>query len=141
MNVDDAANAVEFLAAMTTGWNDEAAAAYVVELSNLADADALYSAVHQVAATWTDAWRPSLGVVVEAYKVAREAQARDADRGRIDRSSFVPLDRGLAIAWETYVEDCRKRNVEPRREVFGRWANSLPPPPVEEPTADELPVE
>jgi len=129
MNIDDAIGAMEFLTAMTTGWSDDAAAAYAVELSNLADPEALYRAVHQVAATWTDAWRPSLAVVLEAYKVEREAQRRHEEGGRIDRGPFVPLDRGLAIAWETYVHDCNARGVEPSRALFGRWAASLPPPP------------
>jgi hypothetical protein len=68
MNLDDAIAAMRYLSAMTTGWADETTAAYAVELAHLENPAALMAGVRKVAAAWTDSWRPSLGIVRDAYE-------------------------------------------------------------------------
>jgi hypothetical protein len=128
MNLNDSIGAMEYLAAMTTGWADDTAAAYAVELALLDNVEALYTAVRKIAASWTDAWRPSLGVIVDAYNVEVDAMRRTAEqhahRKQVE-AEVIPIDRGTQLAWDAYVAECARRGVEPRREVFGRWANQI----------------
>lgn len=71
--------AVAYLSAMTTGWNDDSSAAYALELREVVEDDhALFDAVRKIARSWEHAYRPSLGVIVDAYH--HEVAVREADR-------------------------------------------------------------
>lgn len=67
MNVEDAAAAVAYLSAMTSGWSDDATEALVYEFERLEDPVALGEAVGKVARSWTWGGRPPLGVLMDAY--------------------------------------------------------------------------
>lgn len=128
MNIDDAIAAVRFLSRMTSGWTDETAAAYAVELSALHEPDALDAAVRTIAATWTDPWRPTLGVIIAAYR--HELAARPALPEHVDDDDWVSADRGAVVAWEAYVDEVDRlgRVADPGRfgRLLGQSSQSMP---------------
>jgi hypothetical protein len=128
VNLDDAISAMRYLSAMTTGWNDESAAAYAVELAGtLNDPDALMAACRTIAATWCDSWRPPLGVIRAAYQ--HELAMRPALPEHVDED-VVSADRGAVVAWEAYVDEVDRlgRVADPGRfgRLLGQSSQSMP---------------
>lgn len=77
---------MRYLSAMTTGWDDTTLQAYALDLARLEDRGCLMEAVRKVAATWTNGWRPQLGIVRDAYEhelalVVERQRAELAERG------------------------------------------------------------
>ena len=122
MNESDAISALAHLVAGTTGWNDESVDLYVDEMAAMADPEALDLACRDVVRTWTEARRPPLRTVIEAYRIAVN---RKSDR-QLTRAPHVGISigEGLKIARARYEQYHSERGTTPNANVL-RTSNKL----------------
>lgn len=97
MTPDEAWEGIAYLVTMTTGWTNESADEYVVELLGLDDVPVFLTACREVARTWGEARRPPLVMITDAYyaELARHPThkpAIDPVRVHCDGSGWVPGD-------------------------------------------------
>jgi len=113
-----AMEAVGHLTSLTTGWPDEAVMAYATQLMEVDDARALRIACERIARTWTEARRPPLALIFQAYNAE---VARSTPETRQIGSRVVPFAQGIEIAWEAYCREVRSQGREPDRRKFEKW--------------------
>ena len=115
--------AVGYLVGGTTGWNDEAVLVYVNELETLSDSHALNSAIKKLVTTWTEARRPPIATVLEAYR-SELAQKQTAPKQIEPNRRVVPFAEGVQIAQRAYEQECARLGRVPDTKrvakVFGR---------------------
>jgi hypothetical protein len=120
MNREDATMAVGYLVGATTGWNDEAVIVYINEIEQLSDVEALNSAIRHLVSTWTEARRPPVATILDAYR--SELSKRNSRRPSIEspRHRVVPVHEGIEIARRAYEDECRRQGREPNIKHFDK---------------------
>jgi hypothetical protein len=125
---DFGTEAMAYLTAMTTGWNEDVVLAYAAELDRLADNDALRDAVQGIARTWDKSHRPALAVVLEAYHHELAKRAADqrntlGQRGviRCDGRSWVTMPGGETVPCPSCAPMLHKLWHTPS--LMHRWRN------------------
>jgi hypothetical protein len=123
VNKEQATMAVGYLVGGTTGWNDEAVIVYVNELEMLADSDALNTAIKKLVTTWTEARRPPIATVLDAYR-NELSRKQTASRQIEPNRRVVPFSEGVQIAQRAYEQECvrlgRTPDLKRVAKVFGR---------------------
>lgn len=125
MNYVAAAEAIAPLVAVTPGWDDDATAAYVSELTKLGDARILADVAADLARTWAWMRRPPLADIINAYRTesARRTMALSPPN---DDDDGCPITTGYRIARQTYEAECRHQRREPNYREFDRiFADAL----------------
>lgn len=119
MNREDATMAIGYLVGATTGWNDEAVLIYINEAEMLKDTEALNTAVRNVVRTWSEARRPPMSVVLDAYRseLSRKVQSAPA---LASGSRRVTFEEGVEIARAAYEAECRRAGRQPNDRLFNR---------------------
>jgi len=119
MDHNHATKIVGYLVAGTTGWNDEAVLVYVDEFSKTSDAAALEAAVRKVVQTWTEARRPPVAVILDAYRT--ELSARRPTRAALpSRERVISPSEGIPLARAAYEQECRRLGRTPDFDRFDK---------------------
>lgn len=123
MRDDEAVNILGLLVGTTTGWNDEAVVAYAAEMRTHHDPAAMLVAVQHIARTWTEARRPPLATILDAYRteLARRQPAPTREIG----GRRVPPEEGILIARTAYEDECRRLGKRPNDYLFDRIIRSV----------------
>ena len=124
MNREDATMAIGYLVGATTGWNDEAVLIYINEAETLNDVDALNSAIRNVVRTWSEARRPPMSVVLDAYRseLSRRVSERPALKSGVRKVTF---EEGVEIARKAYEQECQRLSRKPDLAKFDRITERL----------------
>jgi hypothetical protein len=111
------------------GWTDEGRKVLTEEICRWKDPGAAYAAADEIAHSYADDWRPSIGKIRQRYleaesrAAAREAMHAAAERAACDGTGFtagVPCKRCKPHLRELYRED------EPEGgEMWVRWRNGV----------------
>ena len=124
MNREDATMAIGYLVGATTGWNDEAVLIYINEAETLNDVDALNSAIRNVVRTWSEARRPPMSVVLDAYR--SELSRRVSERPALKSGGRkVTFEEGVEIARKAYEQECQRLSRKPDLAKFDRITERL----------------
>ena len=124
---DQAAQALGMLVGGTQGWNDEAVAVYLSQLVQVDDADALLRACHHILRTHSDPGRPSIARILDRYRHEyTQQQPAPASRQVGSRHlAVIPVEEGLRVAWDAYVDECCKQGKQPNKPMFAGWARRV----------------
>jgi hypothetical protein len=128
VSIDDAFAAVGRIAAVTTGWSDTAVERYAHEIaSQCSDVEALAEAARDLAVSWTEMARPTLGNVLDAYRTVCRRNAMSAEQPAIATGTGV-IDprRGRLIAANEYAGHCRRSGREPNVAYFDQIVAAIP---------------
>lgn len=124
MTSDQAAMLVGFLVAGTTGWNDDSVVVYIDEIQKHNDYEAMGAAVRNVVRTWTEARRPPISTVLDAYR--SELSRRQVPRAAITGGGrLVPVADGIEIARKAYEQECQRLGRKPDLAKFDRITERL----------------
>lgn len=125
MTPDQATMIVGVLVAGTTGWNDDTVLVYIDEIKQHSDADAMATAARTVVRTWSEARRPPISVILDAYRseLSRRQPARSALTG--GGSRIVPPSEGIPLARAAYESECRRLGRDPDFDRFDRIIQRL----------------
>ena len=133
MTDQEAATVVGYLMASTTGWNDDSADVYISEVSAWGDVDAAVRAAKRIARTWTESWRPTLGVLENAYHEERSAtHARTVVPGAgCGGSGWKPVTLHSDDGERTVAYPCPTCNpvlaeLQHDRDLWDRWLAGVP---------------
>lgn len=125
MTRDRAIALVGYLVASTTGWNDDSVLVYAREVEKLSNDEVAAKAIQRLATSWTEARRPPIAEVLNAYR-AELARAQPAPR-ELRSSPPVTPERGIRIAREAYQQERRRLGLPANTERFDRWMASIFP--------------
>jgi len=107
------------LAAVTTGWNDQAIEQYARDLVGLDDGEVLLEACRTIGRTWNESRRPPLADIRTMYRrLAERKQQQEALNRRALQGGYLPPAQGVKVARDAYVAECRKQNREPNLTYF-----------------------
>jgi len=124
MDREHATMIVGYLVGGTTGWNDEAVLVYVDEFAKVTDAAALETAVRRVVRTWSEARRPPIATILDAYRV--ELSARQPARAALPSNGrVIPPSEGIPLARAAYDQECRRLGRTPDFDRFDRIINRI----------------
>jgi len=125
MDRDRAIALVGYLVASTTGWNDDSVLVYTAEIEKLSRPDVAATAIQRLATTWSEARRPPIAEVLDAYR--RELSRSQPAQREIGPSKPTEFARGLQIAREAYEAERRRLGLPIRTDRFDRWMASIAP--------------
>ena len=120
MTSDEAAMMVGVLVAGTTGWNDDTVMVYIDEMKQHRDTDAMANAVRHIVRTWSEARRPPISVILDAYRseLAKRQLARTAIGSTGRRIS--PAE-GARLARDAYQRECERLGRKPDVTKFDKF--------------------
>jgi hypothetical protein len=124
MDRDRAIALVGYLVASTTGWNDDSVLVYAAEIEKLSRPDIAATAVQRVATTWTEARRPPIAVILDAYRVELAKVGGEPSR-QLTRGQPCSLVDGVRIAREAYEAERRRLGLPVNMAAFDRWMVSF----------------
>lgn len=112
-------------AAGSGGWTDESIELYMSELEAWDDVAAAQAAVTYLVRSWTDTWRPSLGVITEYYRMERDRNTRQREEtAQPAVTERIPtFAEGVEIARQAYHQQCYLRGRTPDEDFFLAWAD------------------
>jgi len=128
MTGDEAARVASMLVASTTGWNDDAVDALLLNMEHTwNDAELAHQAIEHVVNSWTALSRPPWGVLADAYRQfarrrALEAAALEAG----DSQKVVSFERGRAIVAFKYAEACGRRDPNTDVHILSGFRSTEP---------------
>ena len=124
---DQAAQALGLLVGGTQGWNDEAVAVYLSQLVQVDDADALHRACLHILKTHADPGRPSMARILDRYRYEYGQRPAAATSRQIGARhlAIMPVEEGLRVAWDAYVDECQKQGKQPNKPMFAGWARRV----------------
>lgn len=113
---------VGYLVAATTGWNDDSVLVYTAEVEKMRRADIAASAIQKLARGWSEARRPPISAVLDAYRreLSHSQPSPEITQGRI-----LPLEEGIEVARNAYEAERRRLGLKPKFDRFDRWAATL----------------
>lgn len=124
MERDRAIALVGYLVASTTGWNDDSVLVYAAEVEKLNRPDVAADAIQRIAQTWSEARRPPIAVILDAYRV--ELAKRGGEPAReLPRERPCSLVDGIRIAREAYESERRRLGLPINMANFDRWLVSF----------------
>jgi hypothetical protein len=112
--------AIGYLVGATTGWNDEAVVIYINEVESLTDPDALNVAVRHVVKTWSEARRPPVSILLDAYRMELARKTTSTPALATGRQRVVPFAEGIDICRRAYEDECRRLGRQPNDKLFAR---------------------
>jgi hypothetical protein len=119
MTPDQATMIVGVLVAGTTGWNDDTVLVYVDEIKQHGDYEAMATATRHVVRTWSEARRPPISVVLDAYRA--ELSRRQPPRPALSSSTrTITAREGIVLARDAYESECRRLGRTPDLARFNR---------------------
>jgi len=114
---------VGYLVAATTGWNDDSVLVYTAEIEKLSNYVAAGRAVRTIASTWTEARRPPIAEVLNAYR--RELSRSHSAPKEINPGRPLELSQGIAVARRGYEQERRLLGKPVRMEKFDAWIDRI----------------
>jgi len=125
MDRDRAIALVGYLVASTTGWNDDSVLVYAAEVEKLSRPDVAATAIQTLARNWTEARRPPIAEVLDAYR--RELSRSQPAPREIGPGKTVEFVRGVEIARQAYEAERRRLGLPIKSDRFDRWVASIAP--------------